>query len=252
MWLIRKRKKLVYFKPLDPIKGVGKGLKPQTLRAGAHSCPHTARRRHIPLAEKGPRAERRPRGLEGKCVPTHLPASSKASVRFGLFLCGGNTDCEKWGWGATQVFKKTPEQCVMLHTPHFNSSAMIILSSESLRKPETFLKMLLPTQWRERRSFPGGSSGKNPPVSAGDVRDSGSIPGLGRCPGGGHGNPLQYSCLENPMDRGAWQATVYGITKSWTRLKWLCTRGGVVDFYFWPWSGYIWSQFLFYDGLIYQ
>ena len=79
--------------------------------------------------------------------------------------------------------------------------------------------MLLPTQWRERRSFPGGFSGKNPPVSAGDVSDAGWIPGLGRCPGGGHGNPLQYSCLENPMDRGAWQATVYGITKSRTRLK---------------------------------
>ena len=44
------------------------------------------------------------------------------------------------------------------------------------------------------------------------------IPGLGRSPGGGHGNPLQYSGLENPMDRGAWQATVHGVTKSWTRL----------------------------------
>ena len=47
----------------------------------------------------------------------------------------------------------------------------------------------------------------------------GSIPGLGRSPGGGHGNPPQYSCLDNPMDRGAWQATVHGITKSWTGLK---------------------------------
>ena len=50
---------------------------------------------------------------------------------------------------------------------------------------------------------------KTPPVNAGDVRDAGSIPGLERSPGGGHGNPLQYSCLENPMDRGAWQATVH-------------------------------------------
>ena len=49
---------------------------------------------------------------------------------------------------------------------------------------------------------------KNPLASAGDVRDVGSIPGLGRSPGGRHGNPLQYSCLENPMDRGAWLATV--------------------------------------------
>ena len=52
---------------------------------------------------------------------------------------------------------------------------------------------------------------KNPPANAGDVRDVGSIPGLGRCPGGGDGNPLQYSLLENPMDRGAWWATVHGV-----------------------------------------
>ena len=55
---------------------------------------------------------------------------------------------------------------------------------------------------------------KNLPASAGDIRDVGSIPGLGRSPGGGHVNPLQYSCLENPMDRGAWQATVPRVTKS--------------------------------------
>ena len=54
---------------------------------------------------------------------------------------------------------------------------------------------------------------KNPPVNAGDVRDVGSIPGLGRSLGGGHGNPLQYSCLENPMGRGTWQAPVHGVTK---------------------------------------
>ena len=58
---------------------------------------------------------------------------------------------------------------------------------------------------------------KNPPANAGHVRDSGLIPGSGRSPGGGHGNPLQYCCLENPMDRGTWQASVHGDTKSWTR-----------------------------------
>ena len=57
---------------------------------------------------------------------------------------------------------------------------------------------------------------KNPPANAGDTGDMGSIPGLGRSPGGGHGNPLQYSCLENPMDRRAWQATVHRVAKSWT------------------------------------
>ena len=55
---------------------------------------------------------------------------------------------------------------------------------------------------------------KNPANA--DVRDAGSVPGLGRPPGGGHGNPLQYSCLENPMDRGAWRTTVHGVAKSQT------------------------------------
>ena len=55
---------------------------------------------------------------------------------------------------------------------------------------------------------------KNPPANAGDVRDRGSIPGLERSPGGANGNPLQYSCLENPMDRGDWQTTVHRVAKS--------------------------------------
>ena len=62
-------------------------------------------------------------------------------------------------------------------------------------------------------------SGKESSCNAGDTADSDSGPGSGRSPEGGHGNPLQYSCLENPMDRGAWRATVHGVTKSWTRLK---------------------------------
>ena len=60
---------------------------------------------------------------------------------------------------------------------------------------------------------------KNPPANAGDARDMGSICGSGRAPGEGNGNPLQYSCLENHMDRGAWQATVQGVTKSWTQVN---------------------------------
>ena len=64
--------------------------------------------------------------------------------------------------------------------------------------------------------FPGGSEGKE---SACNVGDPGLIPGLGRSPGEGHGNPLQYSCLENPMDGGAWQAIVHGVTKSRIQLS---------------------------------
>ena len=64
--------------------------------------------------------------------------------------------------------------------------------------------------------FAGGSAVKNPPANAGDMN---SIPGPGRSPGEGNGKPLQYSCLENPMDRGAWRAVVHGVTKSQTRLS---------------------------------
>ena len=60
---------------------------------------------------------------------------------------------------------------------------------------------------------------KNPPVNAGDMRDAGSIPGSGRSPGVGNGNPLQYSCLEKPTDRGAWLATGHSVAKSQTQLK---------------------------------
>jgi len=55
---------------------------------------------------------------------------------------------------------------------------------------------------------------KNLSAKAGDMRDAGLIPGSGRSPGGGHGNPFQYACLDNPMDRGAWKAMVHGVTKS--------------------------------------
>ena len=60
---------------------------------------------------------------------------------------------------------------------------------------------------------------KNPPADAGDTRNTGSIPGSGRSPGVGNGNPLQYSCLETSMDRGTWWATVHGVAKSWTQLS---------------------------------
>ena len=66
---------------------------------------------------------------------------------------------------------------------------------------------------------PGDAVVKNPPANAGDAKDTGLIPGSERSPGGGHGNPRQYSCLENLMHRGAWGATVHEAAKSWTRLS---------------------------------
>ena len=70
---------------------------------------------------------------------------------------------------------------------------------------------------------------KNPHANAGGIRDTGSIPGLGRSPGEGHGNPVQYSCLENPMDRGARRAIVHRASKSWTRQKQLSSSGSIAS-----------------------
>ena len=75
-------------------------------------------------------------------------------------------------------------------------------------KREYTIKATSTVQWL------GGSVVKNPPVNAGNT---GSIPGLGRSPGEGNGNPLQYSCLKNPVDRGAWQATVHGVVSQRVR-----------------------------------
>ena len=82
---------------------------------------------------------------------------------------------------------------------------------------------MLRAQYNAFPGFPGGSVGKKSACKAGDIRDAGLIPGLGRSPGGGHGNPLQYLCLENSMDRGAWRAIVHRFTKSQTRLQRLST-----------------------------
>ena len=71
--------------------------------------------------------------------------------------------------------------------------------------------------------FPGGISSKEP-ANAGYMRDASSILGSGRSSGGGHDNPLQYSCLENPMDKGGWKAIVHRISQNWTQLKQLSTH----------------------------
>ena len=70
---------------------------------------------------------------------------------------------------------------------------------------------------------------KNPPANAGDIRDVGLIPGSGRSPGGGHGNQLQYFCLQNPMDREAWWATVHEVANSQTQLKQLSMHTNAGD-----------------------
>ena len=79
------------------------------------------------------------------------------------------------------------------------------------------------------RGFPGGTRGEILPANSGDTRDTGAIPGVGRSPGGGHRNPLQYSCLENATDRGAWRTVVSRVAKSQTWLKQLSMHAGILN-----------------------
>ena len=87
------------------------------------------------------------------------------------------------------------------------------------------------SELRSLVGFPGGIVVKNLPANAGGTRNTGSITGLGRAPEVANGNPLQYSCLGNPLHRGSWRATVHGVTESRTRLKQLsmhaCTWPGI-------------------------
>ena len=102
--------------------------------------------------------------------------------------------------GSSSYWLKEVEKLNVLTVNHHMKSTLV----SSVNKPQG-----------KRMGFPNGSVAKNLPANAGDAR---LIPGLGRSPGGGNGNPLQYSCLKNPMDRGACWAAVHGVTKSRTRL----------------------------------
>ena len=91
--------------------------------------------------------------------------------------------------------------------------------------------------------FPDGISGKQPTCQCRRLKRPGFDSWVGRSPGGGHSNQLQYSCLENPMDRGAWQVTVHRVPKSWTRLNRLSTHAGSV---FLSLRNILWTNFLIY------
>ena len=98
--------------------------------------------------------------------------------------------------------------------------------------------------------FPGGSAGKDSACNAGDERNENLIPGSGRSPGKGNGNPLQYSCLENPMDRGVWQAPiVHGVTRSQTQMiAHICAHTHThITSYLYQWWGN-WNQFKCWDS----
>ena len=115
-----------------------------------------------------------------------------------------------WGWGRQTIH--APEQ----EPEHKEESLCLwVLVPGGYPVPCRSSSCIWP-QVRVTGDFPGGSDGKASAYNAGDL---GSIPGSGRSPGEGSGNPLQFSCQENPMDGGAWWATVHGVAKSWTRLS---------------------------------
>ena len=99
------------------------------------------------------------------------------------------------------------------------------MGSEKAELVETERRVVVTRDWGAGEGLPWWLSGKESSWNAGASGDVGLNPGSGRSPGGGHGNPLEYSCLENPLDRGVWQAIVYSVTKSWTRLKRLSMHG---------------------------
>ena len=106
---------------------------------------------------------------------------------------------------------------------HLLSCKRILYPLSHLGSPNTshlkYLSLALTKKKKKKSGFPGGASLKEPACQCSirdirePIRDMGSIPGLGRSPGEGNGNPLQYSCLESPMDRGAWGSIVHGVTK---------------------------------------
>ena len=108
-------------------------------------------------------------------------------------------------------FNSVAQSCPTLCNPLHCSSWISSSSSPSI----TFVHLL---------GFPGGASSKEPAWKCGRLRDVHSVPWSGRSLGGKHGNSFQYSCLKNPMDRGAWWSTVLRGAKSWTQLKWLGTH----------------------------
>ena len=93
-------------------------------------------------------------------------------------------------------------------------TSLNMITSRSIHAAANGIISFFKTEKYPTKGFPVGSVVKTPPANAGTSRDTGSIPRLGRSPREGNGNPLQYSCLEYPMDRGAWWATVHEVTKS--------------------------------------
>ena len=159
-------------------------------------------------------------------APTGLTLSPKfkysSSVNIWLgFSSGPSGGGSLWGWQCTEIILDLAGAW-RGGWPFGNLSSLLFLETQKqdgrrgpLGSPTMCTGISLLTSFMNST---GSSVVKNLPTSAGDTRDTGLIPASGRSPGGGNGNPLQYSCLGNPMDRGAWRLTVRGVTKSYTRL----------------------------------
>ena len=151
--------------------------------------------------------------LNHSLLPTKTKISGQACMK-GL----GEFSLEMLLWDTNEKFKNR----------RLAGKAVVWTGGKDMEVKSIVMK---PQQWRSHgsvfrprkavlRGFPGGSVVKNLPANARDTRDVGSIPGSGRSPGWGYGNPFQYFCLENPKDRGAWWAAAHGVAKNWTLLKW--------------------------------
>ena len=184
--------------------------------------------------------------MGGRLCPEVTPPSI-TGTRLSPILPHFSHFSKSWIWQISAYFNLLPIFCVLL-TFYFEKisdkikstnqykqfmftfiqisktvESFILASSFFLLSQEFFLKHLIISfwimLWYPSTGSPHGTSSKEPTCSAGDTRDSALIPGLGRFPGGGNGNPLRYSCLQNLMDRGAWWAIVHRVAKSWTQLK---------------------------------
>ena len=139
--------------------------------------------------------------------------------------------CEKWGhmggpqgcalWESTVYFLVYKVPIFLVQLLNFTPFTLKIPQEKLAVKPYPPCKPQCGwvCQFISCKSFPGFSGGSDGKECVCNAEDPGSIPGWGRCPGGGNGNPLQFSCLENSMDRGTWWAIDHGVTKSWTWLS---------------------------------
>ena len=152
------------------------------------------------------------------------PIPRSLNDKFGLLLIPGQLVIFSFPWkGLWRLFSalsQRPTLCPGLLKSVLRSSFFLGSKTKGDRFPHFFQhSSSLPTGHLLQGLPRWHSVIKNLPANAGDTGDAGSIPGSGRCPGGGNGNPFQYSCLENPIDRGTWRPTVHGITESPTRLS---------------------------------